>query len=69
MKKKKYKSEIMMVIHQMMEDLYEVGGITAERMHEFDEDCLVPEPDTSTRDASSHKPVTPAYARTTKSVS
>ncbi|MDR0552370.1 MAG: hypothetical protein LBG72_10265 [Spirochaetaceae bacterium] len=43
MKKKKYQSEILMVIHQDMEDLYKIGAISAERMQHFNKACLVPE--------------------------
>ncbi|GHU67571.1 hypothetical protein FACS189447_09860 [Spirochaetia bacterium] len=66
MKKKTYKSEILMVIHQHIEAGYKLGLVSDQEMREFDEDCLVPEADPSARGASSHRPVTPAYARTNK---
>jgi putative transcriptional regulator len=64
-KKRKYYSEALMVVHQMMEDAYEVGAISAERMREFDEECLLPEPDPSAAESSAarSKPVIPVYAR------
>jgi DNA-binding transcriptional regulator YiaG len=46
MKKRKYKSEILMVIHQDMEAAYRVGAITEDEFHEFD-GCLVAEPELS----------------------
>jgi DNA-binding transcriptional regulator YiaG len=54
-KKKKYYSEALMVIHQDMEDLYRIGVISAERMREFDEGCLVREPDPSAEIAGAEK--------------
>jgi DNA-binding transcriptional regulator YiaG len=41
--RKIYKSEPFMVIHEMAQDLYEIGAITEEEMREYDADCLVPE--------------------------
>jgi DNA-binding transcriptional regulator YiaG len=43
---KKYKSEALMVSHQTAQDLFELGVIDAVEMRKFDEDCLVPEPNT-----------------------
>lgn len=43
--KKKYQSEALMVIHQSAQDLYEIGLISDAEMREFDEDCLVPDPE------------------------
>jgi DNA-binding transcriptional regulator YiaG len=65
-KKRKYYSEALMVVHQMMEDAYEVGAISAERMRFFDEECLVaePEPAFSKSPGSRGKPVIPVYAKT-----
>jgi DNA-binding transcriptional regulator YiaG len=64
--KKKYKSEILMVAHMMMEDAYKLGLATDEEMRECDEDCLVTEPEFSPSNSSSPrgKPVIPAYAKT-----
>ena len=39
---KKYKSDVFRSIHEMMEGLYEVGGVSVSEMHEYDVDCLVP---------------------------
>jgi DNA-binding transcriptional regulator YiaG len=63
MTKKKYKSEILMVIHQDMEAAYRVGAITEDEFHEFD-GCLVAEPEPSfSNSPSSHScPIIPAYA-------
>jgi DNA-binding transcriptional regulator YiaG len=63
MKKRKYKSEALMVIHQMMEASYRVGAITEEEFHEFD-GCLVaePEPAFSNSPSSQSRPIIPAYA-------
>jgi DNA-binding transcriptional regulator YiaG len=47
MDKKRYKSEIMMVLHEMGKGLFEVGAIIEEQMREYDRDCLVPEPQPS----------------------
>jgi DNA-binding transcriptional regulator YiaG len=38
--KKKYKSEILQVIHEDAVGNFEVGAINAEKMKEFDELCL-----------------------------
>ena len=42
-----YKSEIFMVIHQDATDMYEIGAISEARMKEYDEMCLVQEPETA----------------------
>jgi DNA-binding transcriptional regulator YiaG len=39
---KMYKSEPLMVIHEMAQDLYEIGAIDEARMREYDADCLLP---------------------------
>jgi DNA-binding transcriptional regulator YiaG len=39
---KLYKSEPLMVIHEMAQDLYEIGAIDEARMREYDADCLLP---------------------------
>jgi DNA-binding transcriptional regulator YiaG len=66
MKKRKYQSEALMVIHQAMEASYRIGAISEERMRFFDEGCLVTEPEPSASENSNHQdmPVIPAYART-----
>jgi DNA-binding transcriptional regulator YiaG len=38
-----YKSDVFRAIHEGAVDMYEVGGISDERMKEFDEMCLVAE--------------------------
>jgi DNA-binding transcriptional regulator YiaG len=38
---KRYKSEIMMVLHQDAEGLFQVGAISEERMRRYDHACLV----------------------------
>ena len=43
---KKYESEALMVIHQDAEGLHRLGIISDAEMREFDEDCLVKEPET-----------------------
>ncbi|MDR1256777.1 MAG: hypothetical protein LBJ86_03440 [Spirochaetaceae bacterium] len=40
---KKYKSKMLGVLHQDAIAMYEVGGITEERMREYDNACLVAE--------------------------
>ncbi|KAF0250080.1 MAG: putative transcriptional regulator [bacterium] len=39
---KKYKSEAMASIHEMMEDMYNIGNIDKKTMKEFNELCLTP---------------------------
>ena len=39
---KKYKSDAMAAIHEMMEDLHEGGVIDKQTMRRFDEACLTP---------------------------
>jgi putative transcriptional regulator len=41
----RYKSEIFEVIHQSATDKFEIGAITPAQMREFDEMCLVQEPE------------------------
>jgi DNA-binding transcriptional regulator YiaG len=41
---KRYKSEIMMVLHQDAEGLFQVGAISEKEMRRYDRDCLVQEP-------------------------
>ena len=43
----RYKSEIYKVIHQDAAADFEVGAISETRMQEFDEMCLVKEPETA----------------------
>ena len=44
---KKYESEALMVMHQQAEGLHRLGIISDAEMREFDEDCLVKEPETA----------------------
>jgi putative transcriptional regulator len=57
--KKKYESELLGVIHQSAQDLYEIGAISEARMQEYDKDCLAPEP--APKVPSAQKTPTPAY--------
>lgn len=41
---KTYKSEILSMVHDMAESLYQHGGIDKQTMREFDEGCLGPIP-------------------------
>jgi putative transcriptional regulator len=41
----KYKSEIFEVIHQNASEIFAIGAISAAEMREFDEMCLVREPE------------------------
>ena len=41
----KYQNELDMVIHEMAEDLYKEGLIDDAKMREFDEACLMLEPE------------------------
>jgi DNA-binding transcriptional regulator YiaG len=40
-----YKSEVLEVIHQSAADKFEIGAISAAQMREFDEMCLLREPE------------------------
>jgi len=44
---KKYESEALMVIHQQAEGLHRLGIISDAEMKEYDEGCLVHEPETT----------------------
>jgi DNA-binding transcriptional regulator YiaG len=41
----KYKGEVYEVVHQDAVAMYKVGAISEERMKEYDEMCLVKEPE------------------------
>jgi DNA-binding transcriptional regulator YiaG len=45
---KAYQSEMLGVLHEMAEDLHEIGAINDSRMQEYDKNCLVstPKPET-----------------------
>jgi DNA-binding transcriptional regulator YiaG len=53
--KKKYKSEILGVCHEMMKDMYEDGIVDKTKMDEFDKMCLVPAPKTPKKRGGSRK--------------
>ncbi|MDR1072520.1 MAG: hypothetical protein LBL45_02445 [Treponema sp.] len=42
---RKYQSEQLMVIHESAQTLYKIGVIDGSKMKEFDEACLVEEPE------------------------
>jgi DNA-binding transcriptional regulator YiaG len=42
--KGKYKSELLMVIHQDVQAMHEVGAVSDKEMREFDQGCLVSPP-------------------------
>jgi len=55
---KKYKSEASMVTHQDAEGLHRLGIISDAEMKEFDEGCLVHEPEPDYKTEKSREPVT-----------
>jgi putative transcriptional regulator len=61
----RYKSEIFEVIHQDAAANFEVGAISAAEMREFDEICLVqePEPAKEAAEATEMEHISPAIAR------
>ena len=60
---KKYKSEALMVMHQDAKALYRIGAMSAERLQEFDEMCLVRESEiVSSTGAASKQSTAPVYA-------
>jgi DNA-binding transcriptional regulator YiaG len=44
--KRKYESELLQIIHEEMMDMHQSGFISDSRMREFDEMCLIQEPET-----------------------
>jgi DNA-binding transcriptional regulator YiaG len=52
---KRYESEALMVLHQDAEGLHRLGIISDAEMREFDEDCLVKEPETAYKAETSNK--------------
>jgi len=50
--KKKYYSEAAMAIHESARDLLEVGAISEDEMKDFDNRCLVQEPKSTYKAAS-----------------
>jgi DNA-binding transcriptional regulator YiaG len=65
----KYKSEIRKVLHMEAVSMHNVGTITDEEMHRFDEACIVKPSAASVPRVSTQKPAAaaqsgaPAYAR------
>jgi DNA-binding transcriptional regulator YiaG len=49
---KKYQSEQLMVIHDMVKSLYKIGAIDDTKMREFDADCLISASKTSVSETS-----------------
>jgi DNA-binding transcriptional regulator YiaG len=64
--KGKYKSELLMVIHQGAQGMHEVGAISDKEMREYDRDCLVSPPRKTRRSkgtATTQKSASAAHAR------
>lgn len=62
--KKQYKSEALTAIHRDAEALYRIGAISAERLREFDDMCLVRGSGTAPSAGTVPKqPAAPVYAR------
>ena len=59
----KYKSEILEVLHENAVEMYKIGGITETSMREYDEMCLVKQPEAS---YSAQKPRKTGYAATAR---
>jgi DNA-binding transcriptional regulator YiaG len=60
--KQTYKSEILGVIHEDAQAMFAAGGISAERMKEYDRGCLTQDsPQTAKSDSSYAASPTPAY--------
>ena len=51
--KKKYQSKILKAIHEDAAGMHKLGIISDERMLEYDKECLVPDPKTTRKSASS----------------
>jgi DNA-binding transcriptional regulator YiaG len=59
--KKKYQSEQLMVIHDMVKSLHKIGAIDNAKMRKFDADCLVPAPETA-KEAAEIEHISPVTA-------
>ena len=57
----KYKSEIYGAIHQDAVEMFKVGAISEDRMKEYDEKCIVQEPETA---QVNRKTIVTGHART-----
>jgi len=51
--KKKYQSKILQAIHEDAKEFHDEGLISDARMREYDSGCLLPEPKTTGKTASS----------------
>ena len=61
--KKTYQSEILEVLHEMADDLHEIGAINDARMAEYDRDCLARKTNRPLKAGNNGiQPVTPAFA-------
>jgi len=60
--KNKYKSEFLESLHETAVGLHNIGVINNKEMSEYDKDCLVPEPKTSSENISVPVKSTPVYA-------
>ena len=64
--KGKYKSELLMVLHTDAQALHKIGVISDKEMREYDKDCLVPTPKTSSESTSVPVKPTPVYAKSSR---
>ena len=60
--KGKYKSEILMVCHMDAKARHGIGLISDKEMREYDRDCLVSPPKTSSESNTRNQSPTPVYA-------
>jgi DNA-binding transcriptional regulator YiaG len=60
----KYKSDLLGVLHEMAEDLHQIGAISDARMREYDKNCLVqkPEPAKETAETTEIEHISPVTA-------
>ncbi|MDR0321382.1 MAG: XRE family transcriptional regulator [Treponema sp.] len=64
--KGKYKSELLMVIHDGAQGMYEVGAISEKDMKEYDRGCLVSPPRKACRSKGVAAPKRPKAAKSRK---
>jgi len=64
--KKKYKSEFLESLHETAVGLHNIGVINGKEMRDYDKDCLIPEPKTSSESTSIPVKTTPIYAEASK---
>ncbi|MDR2701511.1 MAG: hypothetical protein LBB72_03665 [Spirochaetaceae bacterium] len=60
--KGKYKSELLMVCHMDAQAMHGIGVISDKEMREYDRDCLVSSPKTSSKSTSVPRKTVPVYA-------